>query len=275
MRTLALLLLTSTLQAAIIPDIRSKLSAGDLLSADALAADFCTANPNSTECAAALSWLARGAHMLGRNPEALAYVAATKKILATQPKEDAFLRTAIGATIETEARVLAANGQRSQALALLNTELKRATTFPVQARIQKVINVLTLVGKPAPNYDPARKGKPTLLFLWAHWCGDCKAQVAALAAIQDRIRIIAPTTRYQDVPNITNPTPQQEDAHIESVWQQHYATLSKVPHPIDPATMLAYGVSSTPTFVLINAKGIVESYTTSRLSLAQLEKLIR
>ena len=278
MRLIVLLTLAATLQAAVIADIRSKLSAGDLLSADALATDFCAANPGSTECAAALSWLARGAQMLGQPQSTANYIAATKKILATNPIEDGFLRTAIGATIETEARLLASGGKLDQAIRLLRNELATANTFPVKARIQKTLNILTLEGKPAPNYDPALKGKPTVFFLWAHWCGDCKAQVPAIAEIATKhgtaIHIIAPTTRYESVPNIENPTEQQENEHIEQVWRESYQAIQKIPHPVDPKMMLDYGVSSTPTIVVIDAKGIVRAYRTSRLSAAQIEKLI-
>jgi thiol-disulfide isomerase/thioredoxin len=278
MRLIALLILATTLQAAVIADIRGKLSAGDLLSADALATDFCAANPGSTECAAALSWLARGAQMLGQPQATANYIAATKKILATNPKEDAFLRTAIGATIESEARLLATNGKLDQAIRLLRNELPKATSFPVKARIQKTLNILTLEGKTAPSYDPALKGKTTLLFLWAHWCGDCKAQVPAIAEIAAKfgatLNIIAPTTRYETVPNIENPTEQQENDHIEKVWRESYQAIEKIPHPIDPKIMLDYGVSSTPTIVIIDAKGIVRAYRTSRMSTAQIEKLI-
>ncbi len=278
MRLIALLILATTLQAAVIADIRSKLSAGDLLSADALATEFCAANPNSTECAAALSWLARGAQMLGQSQSTANYIAATKKILATNPKDDAFLRTAIGATIETEARLLATSGKMGQAIRLLRNELPKATNFAVKARIQKTLNILTLEGRPAPNYDPALKGKPTVLFLWAHWCGDCKAQVPAIAEIEAKygasVHILAPTTRYETVPNIENPSEQQENEHIEKVWRESYQAIQKTPHPVDPKMMLDYGVSSTPTIVVIDAKGIVRAYRTSRMSAAQIEKLI-
>jgi thiol-disulfide isomerase/thioredoxin len=278
MRFIASLILAINLQAAVIADIRGKLSAGDLLSADAIATDFCAANPNSTECAAALSWLARGSQMLGQAQFTANYIAATKKILATNPKDDAFLRTAIGATIETEARLLASNGKLDQAIRLLRNELTKATTFAVKARIQKTLHILTLEGKPAPNYDPTLKGKPTVLFLWAHWCSDCKAQVSAIAEIEAKhgasIQIIAPTTRYETVPDIENPTEQQENDHIEKVWRESYQAIGKIPHPIDPKMMLDYGVSSTPTIVVIDAKGIVRAYRTSRMSAAQIEKLI-
>ncbi len=273
---LSLLLAALSASAAVIADVRGKLSAGDLASADAIAADFCAAKPETSECAAALSWLARGAQMMGRTESAAGYLDHTRmltKLLLTRStvEDDAFLLTAVGATLETEARLLAAAGQRDRAVKLLQTELPKWKPFALRARLQKTLNVLTLEGKPAPGLDPAWKGKPVLLFLWAHWCGDCKAQVAALAQVRakfgaDRLTIVAPTRRYG--------SEQEEDALIAKVWQEAYQPIDGVSHPVDEAAMLAYGVSSTPTIVLLDRRGVVRLYRPSRLSAAELEQQI-
>jgi len=67
---LSLLIAALSASAAVIADVRGKLSAGDFASANAIAAEFCAAKPDTSECAFALSWLALGAQMLGRTESA-------------------------------------------------------------------------------------------------------------------------------------------------------------------------------------------------------------
>ena len=193
--------------------------------------------------------------------------------------DDAFLATAVGAEIEVEARKLAAQGKRDQAVALLQSELPKWNLYAIHARIQKNLHMLTLEGKPAPELDPADRGKPVLLFLWGHWCGDCTAQAPILARIQQRYQsrglvIHAPTRRVGFAKGNDSPTPEQEDADRERVWKESYEGLRGVPHDVGESAMLAYGVSSTPTFVLIDHKGIVRMYRPFRMSETELSRNI-
>lgn len=260
--------------AAVVSDVRYKISAGDLASADAIADEFCRTSGPTSECADAIAWLARGAFSMKDHPAAARYLAKTKSLtepLLKQPHagDDAFLTAAIGAQIEVQARMLAAQGKRDQAIAFLRSELPKWPAYALHARIQKNLNLLTLVGQPAPHLNADDRGHVVLLFLWGHWCSDCSGQAPILARIHKRypgVTIRAITRRIGYAKDIETPTPAQEDADRERVWKETYTGLDDVPHPVDEAAMLDYGVSSTPTFVLIDGKGIVRLYKPYRLS---------
>ena len=273
MRALVLAL-SLPLCAAVVSDVRYKISAGDLTSADAIADEFCRTSGPTAECADALAWLARGAFYMKDYGAANRYLARTKSLtdqLLKQPHQDddAFLTAAIGAEIELRARMLAAQGKRDQAVAFLQSELPKWPAWALRARIQKNLNLLTLAGRPAPHLNPEDRGHIVLLFLWGHWCSDCSGQAPILARIHERypsVTIRAITRRAGYAKDIENPTPAQEDADRERVWRDTYSGLEDVAHPVDEGAMLDYGVSSTPTFVLIDRNGIVRLYKPSRLS---------
>ena len=100
------------------------------------------------------------------------------------------LALALGAAIEVEGEVMAARGERAGAVAYLPRRASRnITATSIHARIQKVINQLSLEGKPAPALVGITipKGKPALVFFWAHWCPDCKAEAADLVQVEERV----------------------------------------------------------------------------------------
>lgn len=128
--------------AALISDVRFKLSAGDLSSAEALVEDFHRANGTNSEYAAAVAWLARGALMLGNTEASSRYLADTKALVTELLKtkrveDDSFLESAAGTAIEVEAQSMAARGAREKAVTFLEAELPRWKTWPVKARIQR------------------------------------------------------------------------------------------------------------------------------------------
>ena len=285
MRTVLLVVLAALpLSASLLEDIRLKLSAGDLLSADAIADEYHRSSGDTTEYCAGVAWLARGAMLLHDDDAAARYLAQTKALASALMKthrveDDRYLAYAVGTTIEVESRLLANQGKRDAAIALLNREFPRWKLWTIEARIHKNLDLLTLEGSRAPGLDASARGKPTLLFLWAHWCSDCKAEAGVIARIRDKyapkgLVVMAPTRRYGSIPDNDNPTAEQENRRIEQVWKETYAGLAGVEHPISDETMLAYGVSSTPTLVLIDASGIVRMYRPYRMSDAQLSAKI-
>ncbi|MDP8979821.1 MAG: TlpA family protein disulfide reductase [Acidobacteriota bacterium] len=278
MKLAVVFLAASALSAAVVSDVRFKISAGDLSSADALADEYYRAHGANSEYAAALAWLARGALVMKDTDAAARYLAQLKPMTAQllksmRPEDDAFLASAVGSSIETEALLLNAQGHRDQAIRMLESELPRWKMYTLQARIQKTLNLLTLEGKSAPEMERYR-GQPVLLFLWAQWCGDCKAQAPVIARIKEKYEprglvILAPTRHYGG-----DLTPEQEDAKIATVWKESYAGLGDTPRPLSDAIMLRYGVSSTPTLVLIDRRCMVRMYRPYRMSDAELSRQI-
>ena len=56
----------------------------------------------------------------------------------------------LGAAIEVQAQTLAARGQRTQAVAILQSALRTYGTTSIRARLQKNLNLLSFEGHPAP-----------------------------------------------------------------------------------------------------------------------------
>jgi thiol-disulfide isomerase/thioredoxin len=145
-------------------------------------------------------------------------------------------------------------------------------------RLQKNLNLLTLEGKPVPALDTsesvgnvkvlpltAHKGHPVLLFLWAHWCPDCKAEVAVIEKLEAAygakgLVVVAPTQRYGYVAHGAEATPEAENKYISEIFTQYYAGLGKVEIPLSSANFQRFGVSTTPTMVLVDGQGIVRMY---------------
>jgi thiol-disulfide isomerase/thioredoxin len=232
---------------------------------------------------------------------AAAYAKETKNLAAAQLKQrpldsEPHLPIALGAAIEVEAQALAAQGHRTQAVAALQTALHAYGNTSIRARLQKNLNLLSFEGRPAPALREdqflgskapslvALKGSPVLLFFWAHWCADCKAEAPIITQLRSEfaskgLTVLGPTRLYGYTAQTENAAPRDELAYIDAVRHRFYAGLLDMPVPISKYNFDAYGASTTPTLVLLDRAGKVAMYHPGALPYEQLraeiEKVVR
>jgi thiol-disulfide isomerase/thioredoxin len=269
--------------AGIIEDVRAAIARKDFGTGEAAVREYRAARGVTPEMLEALSWLGRGtlaatdldsAERYARETHDLAVIALKERRL----DEERHLPIALGASIEVQAQVMAARGERSAAIDYLQQAITQYRTTSIRARLHKNLNLLTLEGKSALPVEGYKfTGKPTLIFLWAHWCGDCKRQGPVLARLRKEfdIAVVAPTQLYGYARRGEDAPPAEETKHIRAVWKQFYPELTDVPTPIDAETFANYGVSTTPTLVLVDAEGVVRLYHPGNMSYEDLAAKVR
>lgn len=292
---LVFLALALVAPAQLVTAVRASLNAKDFAGGERMLQAYRGSNGVTPEYVEAYSWLGRAAQANKLWDKAAAYAAETRKLVAAELKKrpldaEPSVPLALGAAIEVEGHTLAGTGRLSESLAMLNQELKTYHGTSIRTRIQKNIHLLSLVGKPAPALDLQRfltgprmksladlKGKPVLLFFWAHWCADCKQVGPALTVLKQKypaLQIVAPTQTYGYVAGGEEVGPAVEVPYMEKVRAQYYPDLLKVPTPLSNESFKRYGSSTSPTLVLIDKAGLVRLYNPGRMTLEELTPFV-
>src|ERR1700686_190298 len=291
-------------QADLVEEVRTQLAQNSFAAAESTLQTYKAQHGANAEYLEALSWMARGAASAGQWDKASSYAAETRRLceqqLAGQPRASAkreldsepHLPMALGAAYEVLAQAMVEKGQQAQAVSLLHSALARYGNTSIRARLQKNLNLLAFVGQSAPPLQEIQylgpklptlaslKGSPVLLFFWAHWCVDCKAEVPVIARLKQEFApaglvVIGPTQLYGYAAQGADASPEQERAYIESVRARYYSSLKDMPVPLSKQNFNAYGASTTPTLVVLNRAGQVAMYHPGALSYDELRNAVQ
>jgi len=286
--------------AGIVEDVRTALSQNNFSAADSFLNSYRARSGVTPEYIEAYSWMARAALSAREYDQAAAYAKQTRTLAAEQLKQrpldaEPRLPLALGAAIEVQAQTLVARGQRTQAITVLQAAIRAYGATSIRERLQKNLNLLSFEGRPAPalkadqflgSKPPALaqlQGSPVLLFFWAHWCSDCKAEAPIITQLRTEfapkgLAVVGPTRLYGYTAQVENARPSDELAYIDAVRHRFYAGLLDMPVPISAYNFNEYGASTTPTLVLLDRAGKVAMYHPGALPYnelkAEIEKVI-
>lgn len=288
--------MASVVHAGLIEDVRVATSQNNFKLAESQARTYKSQHGVTPELAEAVSWMARDALGARQIDFADKYAREARALVAQQLNtrrldSNAHLPIALGAAIEVQAQVLTTRGERQQAITLLQSSLRSYGRTSIRARLQKNLNLLQLVGQPAPALRQDRflggqpkalagmKGAPVLLFFWAHWCGDCKYEAPIITRLRSEyaskgLNVVAPTQFYGYAAQGQDASPETELAWIDKVRQQFYSGLLDVPMPVSKINFDNYGASTTPTLVIVSSKGLVDLYHPGLMSYEELHAAI-
>ncbi len=290
-----LLGVTASGQENVVAQVRVALSQGDLAKADSLVSFYQRLNGYTPEVIEAFSWLGRAELSAGQTDRALDNAEETRRLVGDQLKthkldSNPHLALALGAALEVEAQILSESGRRAEAVSLLQTAIRTYQGTSVVGRLRKNLNLLTLTGRPAPPLQmtnlllpaptpAAAAPKVRLLFFWAHWCADCKAEAPIIARIAADLEpkglsVIGPTMLYGYTRAGQDAIPEAERPYIREVFQQYYAIIPNMAVPVSSVNFDTFGASTTPTLVVIDRQGIVRLYHPGRMAESELRAVI-
>jgi thiol-disulfide isomerase/thioredoxin len=278
----ALFLFANMIDGGVVDSVRASLAQNNFAAAERQARDFQNHHGATAELAVAVSWIARGQLKAGNYKAADASAAEARKYseaLLHKRKLDAepLLPVALGASIEVHGQALFAEGARSEAVGFLQEQLKLFAGTSIVERISKNLNLLSLEGKLAPELNESDwlgskpptlaslRGHPVLLFFWAHWCTDCRGEAPLIADLQriygpKGLVVMGPTKYFGYAANGDDAKPAVEKPYIDRIRGTFYRMLPNMPVPLSNANFEAYGASTVPTIVLVDAGGVVRLY---------------
>jgi thiol-disulfide isomerase/thioredoxin len=287
------LLAASASWAGIVDNVRMALEQNNFPAAEAQLNAYRSQRGVDGEYLEALSWMGRAALDARQYDQAADYAKQTKTLALEQLKKrpldsEPHLPLALGAAFEVQSQVLAARGAKPQAIALLQSALKTYGTTSIAERLQKNLNLLSFQGTAGPALKsdqflgaalPAAaqlKGSPVLLFFWAHWCGDCKAEAPIITQLRSEfasrgLKVIGPTRFYGYTAQLEHAPQAEELKYIDAVRRHFYSGLLDMPVPISKYNFDRYGASTTPTLVLLDRTGKVAMYHPGALPYAELK----
>tara|TARA_B100001146_G_C16136923_1_gene414974 strand:- start:311 stop:1189 length:879 start_codon:yes stop_codon:yes gene_type:complete len=254
----------------------------------------------SPEWLVAASWLGRGASFAQRWDVAEqyareAYDGSSALLNDREVDLERQLPAALGAGIEVLGRVQDARGDRSGAVEFLRAQHETYKGTSIETRLQKNILLLSLEGQPFPVIDvehylgeqvlspDSLKGKVVVAYFWAHWCPDCKQQLPILDQLYEQygegdLAIIGPTQLYGYIARGQNATPAEELEYLRGAYQEQFPVPEWMSVPVSQQSFLDFGISTTPTLVIIDREGVVDLYNPGTLSYeelsAQVERLL-
>jgi thiol-disulfide isomerase/thioredoxin len=283
----------------IVAAVRSALRGNDLSGAKRLVQSFRDENGTTPEALEALSWVARGLLTGHRVREASEYAREAHRLAVRYLKRasldsEPHLAAALGASIEVLAQGMAQSRRRAEAVRFLKREIAKFRGTPIHTRIRKNLNLLAMEGQPAPELESREwlgakppslsslRGRPVVLFFWAHYCDDSRAEARVLARIGKRfgpvgLTLISATRRYGyfDEQRRQPAGPRQEKQHIKQILDTYYSELKDMPVIISEQTLVSYGVSTTPTLVLVDCGGVVSLYHPGKMDYGELARHVK